>query len=790
MATTTAPTKSQHRVLDAPRLQPLLPLIYVAWADGDLTSTEIAEIRAAAAAQTFLDTFSREQLELWLDPSDPPGARELRTLLRHIQSVAEDLETDERRSLADLGLALARRDAENQGTEWIDRRTHDALVRVENALGMAGQEAVRELLPARPDTVPQPVEPAPTFDVKAMTALLDGRYASRKHQIRSMLREPAFRYHYDWSKEEHRAQVTEWLREIARRGIGRLAFPKVFGESRDMGEFVAIFETLAYFDLSLLVKFGVQFGLWGGSIYFLGTEKHHQAYLEKVASMELPGCFAMTEIGHGSNVRDIDTIARYDPETDEFVVDSPCPAAGKTWIGNAARDGRMATVFAQLEVDGECYGVHAVLVPIRDKEGNTLPGVRLEDCGHKMGLNGVDNGRLWFDDVRVPRENLLDQYASVSEDGVYSSPISSESRRFFTMLGALVGGRVSIACASVSAAKSALAIAVHYGARRRQFGPSGELEVPILDYATHQRRLMPRLARTYAYSFALQHLVDWYVHHDEGEQREVEAMAAGLKALASWHATDTIQIARECCGGNGYASVNRFGSLKEDTDIFTTFEGDNIVLLQLVAKSLLTRFRKQFHDNRYFAMIRFVAEQATTALMELNPVVVRRTDEEHLRSEEFLHGALEFRARSQLTSVARRLQKRIANGVDSFEAFLEVQVHLIDAARSHVEAHVLRQFDTAVARCPDPGSYATLDTLRDLYAVDVLVEDLGWFMEAGYIEENKASAIRKLHRKLCAATREQAVHLVDAFDIPDEVLGAPIATGKPWGGYPDEKPTD
>ena len=137
---------------------------------------------------------------------------------------------------------------------------------------------------------------------------------------------------------------------------------------------------------------------------------------------------------------------------------------------------------------------------------------------------------------------------------------------------------VSVAGAALSAAKSALSIAILYGAKRRQFGPAGELETPILDYQTHQRRLMPRLARTFAFDFGLQYLKERYLHKTDDDAQEVEALAAGLKAGATWHATDTIQTSRECCGGNGYLSENRFASLKGDTDVFATFEGDNIVL--------------------------------------------------------------------------------------------------------------------------------------------------------------------------------------------------------------------
>src|SRR3954451_5475371 len=184
-----------------------------------------------------------------------------------------------------------------------------------------------------------------------------------------------------------------------------IGYPVEYGGKNGVGEGVTAFETLALGDLSLLVKCGVQFGLFGGAILHLGTERHHERYLRDVASLDLPGCFAMTETGHGSNVQALGTTATYDAADEAFVIHTPHEDARKDYIGNAARDGRMAAVFAQLIAGGEERGVHALLVPIRDAAGDALPGVRLRGLRSKLVLNGVDNVRIWFDEVRVPREN-------------------------------------------------------------------------------------------------------------------------------------------------------------------------------------------------------------------------------------------------------------------------------------------------------------------------------------------------------------------------------------------------
>src|SRR5215213_6449500 len=379
--------------------------------------------------------------------------------------------------------------------------------------------------PRPPVTADQP----PEGDVGVLRRLLDGEHADIRNLVRGWLSVPGNQAVTDRPLEEYRKQVFDWAKELSDAGQTAIGFPREYGGEGAVGKSIAAFETTAFGDLSLLVKIGVQFGLFGGAVLHLGTKQHHDRYLADIATLELPGCFAMTETGHGSNVQALGTTATYDAETQEFVIHTPDDDARKDYIGNAARDGRMAAVFAQLDVGGERRGVHCLLVPIRDERGETMPGVRIEDCGAKLGLDGVDNGRIWFDQVRVPRDALLDRYATVSPDGVYESAIENPTRRFFTMLGTLIQGRVSVCGASISASKVALTIAVRRGLVRRQFGPPGGEEAVLMDYRTHQRRLLIPLATTYALHFAQERLVA-DVHevftneHEDGgrKRRELE----------------------------------------------------------------------------------------------------------------------------------------------------------------------------------------------------------------------------------------------------------------------------
>ena len=638
------------------------------------------------------------------------------------------------------------------------------------------------------------LDEAVTVPTGELTAFLDGRHPDVRRKVREQLIPHAglLAEADELPRDAYRDRVRDLLLEMAATGMTGMGFPEEYGGGGDVGASIAAFETLASGDLSVLVKAGVQFGLFGGAILHLGTRRHHDAYLADVVSGRLLGCFAMTEHGHGSNVAELGTTATYDPATEEIVVTTAGPDAYKDYIGNAAKHGTMAVVFANLVVGEERHGVHAVLVPIR-VDGQPAPSVRIEDDGPKMGLNGVDNGRIWFDGVRVPRGNLLNRFADITEDGRYESSIENPNRRFFTMLGTLVQGRVSVGGAAITAAKSALTIATRYAARRRQFGTGDGEEMLLLDYGQHQRRLIPLIARTYALTCA-QEVLREQLHDifsapaesvEEHRRRELESRAAGTKALATWHATRTIQECREACGGAGSLAANRFAALKADTDVFMTFEGDNTVLLQLVAKGLLTDYAGSFEDLDQMGMVRFVAGLAVDTVLErtsAHKLLERVRDllpggdswdqEAEIRDPEYHLAMLRFREEHMLGGVARRLKRGVDDGGDPATVFSLVQDHVIASARAHVERLVLEAFADKVQQVPEGPARELLSQVRTLHALAEIERDRAWFMEHGRLTIQRSKAISREVGALCRELRSAAVALVDAFAIPDELLRA------------------
>jgi acyl-CoA oxidase len=634
---------------------------------------------------------------------------------------------------------------------------------------------------------------SPHVDVAALGSQLLGRWADIRIASRALAADPAMQGVLGLSKEEHRERALGQLKYLVKNGQVKLAFPAEYGGLADHGGNLAAFEELVAADPSLQIKSGVQWGLFGAAIMHLGTAEHHKRWLADAMSLKLPGIYAMTETGHGSDVASIATTAEYDPKSQEFVINTPFRGAWKDYLGNAAVHGQAAVVFAQLITNGVNYGVHAFFVPVRTPKGAFLPGIGGEDDGLKGGLNGIDNGRLHFEHVRVPRTNLLNRYGDVAKDGTYSSPIASPGRRFFTMLGTLVQGRVSLDGAAVNAAKMGLQIAVTYGNQRRQFaGESGE-ETVLLDYQRHQRRLIPRIATAYAQSFAHELLLQKFHAVFSGEEdtddarQDLETLAAALKPLSTWNALDTLQEARETCGGQGFLAENRLVGLRADLDIYVTFEGDNNVLLQLVAKRLLTDVSDTFRDAGPATLAKLALENVvdrtltSSGLQRLGQTVVdlgatsRSVD--NLRQSDVQRALLAERVEHMVMSIAATLRHAKKEG-RAAEAFNDNQSALIEAAIAHGELLQWEAFTAALDATPDPDTHIVLTWLRDLFGFGIIEKHAAWYLVSGRLSSHRALAVTAYIDRLIARLRPHAQDLVDAFGYGPEHLRAPIASGE------------
>ncbi|MDT0605676.1 acyl-CoA dehydrogenase [Croceitalea rosinachiae] len=743
-------------------LLPYIPFFYVIWSDDLLSASEIDVVKTAIGEDDSLSNLDKEQLCSWLNKNHPPKNEEIKNWQQLITNSGAKLVESETYPLE----AFSRKVSDFY---FESHRVNENLRTIELNLGIQPNH-YNHLFHV--EVIHQAY--SNQYSGSAIDAILNAPHLTIINQFREFLKNLIFKWDIHRDKELARKLVLKQVQLLASDGWGALAYPNAYGGKQDIESYASIFEHLMFVDGSLAIKFGVQFGLFGGSIQNLGSTYHHDNYLKDTGETKLLGCFAMTETGHGSNVRGIKTTATYIHETRSLVIHTPGKSDNKEYIGNAL-DSKMASVFTQLIVKGKNKGVHAVLVPLRNEKHETFKGITIEDNGYKLGLNGVDNGKIWFNQVKVPVENLLDKYGQIDRNGNYQSEIENPNKRFFTMLGTLVGGRICVAKGALAGAKIALTISIKHALKRRQFNDSIKVQEDLLmDYPTHQLRLIPKVASSYVYHAVLQRAMHDYANSTE-DKRKIETQVAGLKSIITWFATDTIQECREACGGKGYLLENRIADLKNDTDIFTTFEGDNTVLLQLAAKGVLSDFKSELNSGGFVSVLKLIGGRFADKLATINPAYSNKVDKAHLYNPKFHLHALDFRFRRLTDSAAMRIRNYIKKGIPSYQAFLKTQTHLLELGRGYSEVLAMKWYYEFVSSQEEGPYKSLLYKIGALHGLSIIRKDATWYLEQGYLGSTKSKAIRQRVERLSTELRPHINSLVNGYGIPEHLVSAPIS---------------
>ncbi|XP_048781300.2 peroxisomal acyl-coenzyme A oxidase 1-like [Ostrea edulis] len=598
-----------------------------------------------------------------------------------------------------------------------------------------------------------------TFDSEQVTSLLYGgpeNVRKRRYLQNAAIQDPVLRSAKPWAFQDRAEQYDTALWKHV----------YIMKKLDDMG--ITDPQERAYYQQAGAPQeyspFSLHTGMFIPSIEKQGTQDQQEKWLPLARSLKLIGTYAQTEMGHGTFIRGLETTATYDPATREFVLNSPTVTSMKYWPGGLGKTSNCCLVMAQLIIKGKREGIHLFFVQLRDMETHKLlPGVESGDIGPKFGFGTNDNGYLKLTDVRIPRENMLMRYAKVLEDGTYIQPANQKIG-----YGTMVFVRASIVTNSARGLAQACVIAIRYSAVRRQTEVSpGGSEAQIIDYQTQQYKLFPLLATAYAMYFTGKYAEDYYNEISSEIEagnldslNQLHAVCAGLKAFSTWDCTAGIETCRLCCGGHGYSHASGLPKLYVFYTPGCTYEGENNVMMLQVARFLM----KIYPDIKKGAMLHKFVQHLGVDLSQKSCMTEEVTID-------CLVKAYEHRAARLVKEAASQIENLQRSGKSRQSAWNASTVVLTWAAKAYCHTFVVRTFcDTVSNADVDKHTKDVLIVLCKLYAVHGIVENLGEFIQDGFLSPRQVSILQTKLAELLAELRPNVVALVDAFDYPDRVL--------------------
>ena len=632
-----------------------------------------------------------------------------------------------------------------------------------------------------------------SFDWKKMKILMEGEDNIRfKYKIWSLMENDPLFHRNPWDEmsrdEERRLTFLQMKRLIEYNLITEEEF------IRNPMLITCAGQAIAQYSQALGAKRFLSYEYFIGNTRSLGSQSQNQ-FMADVKAFKALGALSITELGHGSNTANLQTRATYDPKTQEFVLSTPCLEASKVWSGVLGQNATHVVVFAQLYMPNEiCHGLHSFLVPVRHPE--TLlpyPGLTIGDMGPKIGLEGIDNGFMQFNNYRISKDALMNRNVKISEDGRYTNNVKNKSQRKGITLGILSLGRVAIILQGTSNLQTALTIAVRYSAVRRQFGPKSE-EWPVIEYQSQQWRLFPYIAASYIfqhfYSVFCQKYLNFFIstsvaygaHNSDQPEvgAEIHCLSSIGKAYVSWLARDGIQESREACGGHGYLKASRLGQLRNDNDANSTYEGDNNVLIQQTSNYLIKFYKEKCQNGKTIHS----PIHSLDYIDNFESILKTKMRHDIAENMESIIAAYQFLVCWLLVASEKKLSQNIQKFDDLFIARSQSQVYYLRSlAISYFECDIISRFHKFYTEESMASNLKlVLQKLNLLFGLWTFKKHLSTLFESHYISNNfnPVTIIKDKILFLCEILKYDAVSLVDVFAPTDFILNSSL-------GYSDGK---